>query len=121
MAHALTADLRDGDLDAALHADDSLVFHALVLATQALIVLDRTKDARAEQPITLGLERAVVDRLGLLDLAERPAADLVRRRDPDADFVEGFRLGNRIGERGQFVHFWLLTPPAEREGLGGFL
>src|SRR5437763_15327618 len=104
MAHALTADLRDGDLDAALHADDSLVFHALVLATQALIVLDRTEDARAEQPVTLGLERAVVDRLGLLDLAERPAADLVGRRNADADLVEGFRLGDRVCEVRQFVH-----------------
>jgi hypothetical protein len=75
MAHALAADLRDGDLDAALLADDALVLHALVLAAQALVILDRTEDARAEQAVTLGLERAVVDRLGLLDLAERPGAD----------------------------------------------
>ena len=78
MAHALAADLRDGDLDAALLADDALVLHALVLAAQALVVLDRAEDARAEQAVTLGLERAVVDRLRLLDLAEGPAADLVR-------------------------------------------
>src|SRR5437868_7988037 len=104
MAHPLAADLRDGDLDAALLADDSLVFHALVLAAQAFVILDRTEDARAEQPVTLGLERAVVDRLGLLDLAERPAADLVGRRDADADLVEGFRLGDRVREVRQFVH-----------------
>src|SRR5439155_10935013 len=77
MAHALTADLRDGDLDAALFADDSLVFHALVLAAQAFVILDRTEDASAEQAVTLGLERAVVDGLRFLDLAKRPAADLV--------------------------------------------
>src|SRR6185369_9720110 len=112
MAHALTADLRDGDLDAALLADDSLVFHALVLAAQAFVVLDRTEDARAEQAVTLGLERTVVDRLGLLDLAEGPAADLVRRRDADPDLVEGLRLGDRVREVRQFVHFVLLTPPA---------
>src|SRR5439155_26268890 len=68
VAHTLAADLRDGDLDAALLANDALVLHALVLAAQALVVLDRAEDARAEQAVTLGLERAVVDRLRLLDL-----------------------------------------------------
>src|SRR3546814_2055012 len=72
MAHPLATDLRDGDLDAALLADDALVLHALVLAAQAFVILDRAEDARAEQAVTLGLERAIVDRLGLLDLAERP-------------------------------------------------
>src|SRR3954453_15542995 len=109
MAHALSADLRDGDLDAALFADDSLVFHALVLAAQAFVILDRAEDARAEQAITLGLERAVVDRLRLLDFAEGPAADLVRRRDADADLVEGFRLGDGVREVRQFVHFFVLS------------
>jgi hypothetical protein len=104
MAHALAADLRDGHLDAALLADDALVLHALVLAAQALVILDRTEDARAEQAVTLGLERAVVDGFGLLDLAERPRTDAVRRCDADLDLVEGLRLGDRIGEVGQFVH-----------------
>jgi hypothetical protein len=66
MAHALAADLGDGHLDAALLADDALILHALILAAQALIVLDRTEDARAEQAVALGLERAVVDGLGFL-------------------------------------------------------
>src|SRR3982750_3405859 len=104
MAHALAADLRDGNLDAALLADDALVLHALVLAAQALVILDRTEDACAEQAVTLRLERAVVDRLRLLDFAEGPAANLVGRRDADADLVESLRLGDRIGEGGQFVH-----------------
>src|SRR6185437_2663445 len=78
MAHALTADFRDGDLDAAFLADDSLVLHALVLAAQAFVILDRSEDASAEEAVTLRFKRAVVDRLGPLDLAERPAADLVR-------------------------------------------
>jgi hypothetical protein len=104
MAHPLAADLRDGDLDAALLADDALVLHALVLAAQALVILDRTEDARAEQAVTLGLERAIVDGLGLLDLAERPRTDLVRGRDADLDLVERLGLGDRIGEVGQFVH-----------------
>src|SRR3546814_15804180 len=68
MAHPLATDLRDGDLDAALLADDALVLHALVLAAQAFVILDRAEDASAEQAVTLGLERAIVDRLGLLYL-----------------------------------------------------
>src|SRR5438067_1022837 len=119
MAHALAANLRDGDFDAALLADDALVLHALVLAAQALVVLDRTEDARAEQAVTLRLERAVVDRLRLLDFAERPAADLVGRRDADADLVEGFRLGDRVCEVRQFVHvFFSPFPSRWREGRG---
>jgi hypothetical protein len=50
------------------------VLHALVLAAQALVVLDRPEDAGAEQAVPLRLEGAVVDGLGLLDLAERPAS-----------------------------------------------
>src|SRR5438045_7359376 len=119
MAHAFAPDLRDGDFDAALFANDSLVFHALVLAAQAFVILDRTEDAGAEQAVTLGLERAVVDRLGLLDLAEGPAADLVRRRDADLDLVEGLRLGDRVREVRQFVHFVLLTLP--RTGGAGLI
>ena len=72
VAHALAAHLGKRDLDAALLADQALVLHALVLAAQALVVLDGPEDARAEQAVTLGLERAVVDGLGLLDLAEGP-------------------------------------------------
>src|SRR6478609_3596633 len=105
MAHALAANLGNGHLDAALFADDALVLHALVFAAQALVVLHRTEDARAEQAVALGLERAVVDRLRLLDLAERPAADALGRRDPDLDLVEGLRLGELVGEFAEFVHF----------------
>ena len=93
VAHALAPHARQRHLDAALLADDALVLHALVLAAQALVVLDRPEDARAEQAVTLGLERAVVDRLGLLDLAERPRQNLLGARDRDLDLVE--RLGLR--------------------------
>src|SRR6185436_9771935 len=65
-----------------------LVADTLVLAAVALPVLGRTEDALAEQTITLGLERPVVDRLRLRDLAGRPVADLLRRREPDTDRVE---------------------------------
>src|SRR5205807_9750597 len=81
MAHALAPHPRQRDLDAALLADDALVLHALVLAAQAFVVLDRAEDARAEQTVTLGLERAVVDRFRLFDLAIRPGENLVGTRD----------------------------------------
>src|SRR5437868_10819259 len=103
MAHPLAADLRDGDLDAALLADDALVLHPLVLAAQALVVLGRTEDARAEQAVTLGLERAVVDGLGLLDLAERPRTDLLRRGQSDTDLVEGRSGLDRVEDVQDFL------------------
>src|SRR5690606_8133943 len=115
MTHALAANLGHRDFDTALLADDALVFHALILAAQALIILDRAKDARAEEAVTLGLERAVVDRLGLLDLAERPGADTFGARDADLDPVEGFALRDRVHEVGKLVHISApSSPPAQR-------
>ena len=78
VAQALTADLGDGDFDAALVADDAAVLHALVLAAEALPVGDRAKDAGAEESVALRLEGAVVDGFRLGDLAMRPAADFLR-------------------------------------------
>src|SRR5665213_2619908 len=91
MAHALAPDLRKGDFDAALLAHDAAILHALVLAAQALIILDRTENARAKQALALGLEGAIVNRLRLLDLAEGPGADALRAGDRDADLVEALR------------------------------
>ena len=88
VAHALTADLRARDLDAALVADDALVADPLVLAAVALPVLGRTEDALVEEAVLLRLERAVVDRLGLGDLALAPLPDLVRAGERDADRAE---------------------------------
>src|SRR5262249_31451721 len=88
VAHPLAADLRAGDLDAALVADDALVANPLVLAAVALPVLRRTEDALVEQTILFRLEGPVVDGLGLGDLALRPLANLVRAGERDADRVE---------------------------------
>ena len=88
VAHALAADLLACDLDAAALTDDPLVANALVLAAVALPVLGRTEDALAEQTVALRLERSVVDRLRLGDLAGRPVANLLARREADADCVE---------------------------------
>ena len=67
--HALATDLAQGDFDAATIADDAAITDALVLTAMAFPVLDRTKNALAEQAVLLGLERAVVDGLGLRDFA----------------------------------------------------
>jgi hypothetical protein len=88
VAHALAANAGDGDFDAAAVADDVLVLDALVLAAGALVVTHRPEDLLAEQAAWLGLERPVVDRLGILDLALRPLADDVGRGDGDGDAVE---------------------------------
>ena len=88
VAHALPADLGLRDLDAAALADDAPVFHPLVFAAEALVVVDGAEDLGAEQAVLFGLEGPVVDRLGLGDLAPRPALDLLRRGDRDPDPVE---------------------------------
>jgi hypothetical protein len=92
VAHALAAHLGQGDLGAALLAHHATMLHALVLSAQALVVLDGPEDGRAEQAVTLGLEGPVVDRLGLLNLAKRPAADQVRGSQADLDAIEIQRL-----------------------------
>src|SRR5205814_6650030 len=86
--HALAAHLRQRHLDAALLADHAAVLEALVLAAQALVVLDRPEDLGAEETVPLRLEGAVVDGLGLLHLAVGPRADLLGRCEPDLDRVE---------------------------------
>src|SRR4030095_372159 len=88
VTHAVTTHLLLRDFDTALLADDAAVLQALVLAAQALVVLDRAEDLGAEETVALGLERPVVDRLRLLCFAERPRTDLLGRSDADADGIE---------------------------------
>ena len=88
VAHALAANLRARDLDAAALAHDALVADALVLAAVALPVLGGTEDALAEEAVLLRLQRAVVDRLRLGHLAGAPAADLLGGGEADLDRVE---------------------------------
>ena len=86
--HSLTANLRARHLDAATLTDDALEAHPLVLAAVALPVAGRPEDLLAEQAVLFRLERAVVDRLGLLDLAVRPGTDVVRTGKADSQFIE---------------------------------
>src|SRR6185437_223303 len=88
VTHPLPAHLGPGDLAAAALADDALEPDPLVLAAVALPVPGRTEDLLAEEPVLLRLERAVVDRLGLLDLAVRPLPDVLAGRQADTELVE---------------------------------
>src|SRR3954452_16008944 len=122
MTHAVAPHLRQGDLDAALLADDAAIFHALVLAAQALVILDRPEDAGAEQPVALRLEGAVVDRLRLLDLAVGPGADALRAGDRDADLIEALRPGDLAEDVHQLIHerpLSVFLSPAPRRRLRG--
>src|SRR5690606_30406368 len=85
VAHALAADAGVRHLDAAAVADDALVLGALVLAAGALVVAFGPEDALAEEAVLLGAVGAVVDGLGLLDLAVGPRADVVGGGERDLD------------------------------------
>ena len=106
VAEALAAHLGLDDLDAALLAHDAAVLHALVLAAVALVVLHRPEDLGAEQAVALRLEGAVVDRLRLLHLAVRPLADLLGRRQRDADRRERQRILRLLEEVEDVFHVW---------------
>src|SRR6201989_1213964 len=111
MAHALAPYARERDLDRALLADDALVLHALVLAAQALVILDRPEDARAEQAVALRLEGTVVDGLRLFDLAVGPGQNLFRARDRNLDLVEHLRRNLRAEKIHDFLVHRLLRLP----------
>jgi len=104
MAHPLAAHLGLDHLDAALFADDAAMAHALVFAAVTFVVLGRTEDFRAEQPIAFRLEGPVVDGLGLLDLAMRPRPDHLGRRDRNSDRVERERILGLLKNAEEIFH-----------------
>jgi len=77
VAHALAAHLGLGNFHAAAVADHAFELHPAVFAAGAFVVLGRAEDALAQQAVALGLERAVIDGLRLLHLAEGPVAYLL--------------------------------------------
>src|SRR5438093_1456208 len=105
--HALATDLGERDLDAALLADHPAVLQALVLAAQALVILDSSDDPGAEETVALRLEGAIVDRFGFLHFAVGPRADLFRRGDPDLDRVELLFLRDLLEQIEQCFHVLL--------------
>ena len=61
----LTTHLLFGYLNTTTVAHDIAIAYAFILAAMALIVLNRTKDALAEQAVALWLIGTIVDGLGL--------------------------------------------------------
>ena len=121
MAHPFAADLLQRDFHTAFLADDAAIFHALVFAAQAFVILDRAKDTRAEQTVTLRLERTVVDGFGLLDLTIGPRQDPLGRCQRYLDLVKGLDRGNRIERvvRDFLVHFQILDLGQRQRGKRG--
>ena len=80
VTHSLAANLGAGYLNAAAFAYLALVADSFIFAAVALPVLLGSEYPFAEQSVLFGLECAVIDGFGLLDLAVRPASDLIGRR-----------------------------------------
>ena len=86
--HALPTNLALRDLHTAAVADHTPVADPLVLPTIALPISCWPEDPLAEQPISLGSERPIVDGLGLGHLPARPLPDLLRGGQLDLDPTE---------------------------------
>src|SRR6516164_8831843 len=104
MTHAVASDFGERDLHATFFANDAAVLHTLVLAAQALVILDRSEDSSAKQAVAFGFERPVVDRLRLLYLAERPGVNPLGTGDRDADLVKALSAADLPKDIHQFVH-----------------
>ena len=78
VAHSLTTDFSQRDLNTTLLTNDTAVLKALVLTTQALIVFNRTKNFGAEKTVTLGLKRTIINGLWLFDFAVGPRTNHLR-------------------------------------------
>ena len=87
-----TAYLGERDFNTALVANDAAMFHALVLAAEALPVRDRTENSSAEQAVFLRLEGSVVDGFRFGYFAVRPRANLFWGGQTDPDAV---KIGDR--------------------------
>ena len=89
MPHALAANLFGGYVHAALLAlDDFLAVRILVLSAHAGAVLGRPENPLAEQTADFGLERPVVDGLGLGYLAVGPLPNHLGGSQTDFDRIK---------------------------------
>src|SRR5262245_65517998 len=64
------------------------MLHAFVFSAQAFPIGHRAEYARAEQPVALGFECAVVDSFRFRDMAVRPRTNLLGRSEADANRFE---------------------------------
>ena len=94
VAHAFPPHPEVGDLHPAAVADHAAVADRLELAAVALPLLGGAEDALAEQAVLLRPQGAVVDRLGLLDLAVGPGPNLLRRGQLDGNLLEVVKVSH---------------------------
>ena len=78
VAHSLTTDFRQRNLNTTLLTNYTAVLEALVLTTQALIVFNRAENFGAEKTVALGLKRTVINSLWLFDFAIGPRTNHLR-------------------------------------------
>ncbi len=88
MPHPLAPHSLTRYLNAALVTDDSLEARFLVLSAVAFVILGRSKNPLVKETVFFGLERAVVDRLGLGNFPIRPVLHHLGRSDRDAQRIE---------------------------------
>ena len=87
VAHALPSDTCLSHFHAAAVADHAAMLDPLVLAAGTFPVLDWAKNPLAKKPPLLRLKRAIVDGLGVLDLALGPRPDGLRASHGDGDMI----------------------------------
>ena len=127
MPHAFTTYSGLGHFHATAIANDPLVLDALVLAAGTFIILRRAKNTLAEKTVFFWLQRTIVDRLGLLDLAPLPFANGLWGRDADRNRIKSihivvhtfsFSLASSCLSSADFSLVSLTGnfPPAERSG-----
>ena len=98
MTHAVAPHLGLRNFNAALLADHATVLQALVLAAQALVVLDRPEDLGAEEAVAFRFEGPVIDGLRLLHFAERPGPNFLGGSQANLDGIE-MLIGSELAEQ----------------------
>ena len=88
VTHAFTTHFGLSNFNTTLLTDHTTVLEAFVLATQTLVVFDRSEDTRTEQTVTLRFERTVVNGFRLFNFTERPGTNHLWRGEADADGVK---------------------------------
>ena len=78
MSHAFAAHAAVCNLYAAAVADNAFEFRAFVLAACAFPVPFRPENTLAEQTVLFRTIGTIIDRLGLANLAKRPASNIIR-------------------------------------------
>jgi len=79
MTHAFAPYLAAGYFNSTAVANYAFIAYSFILTAVALPVFGGAKDFFTEKTFLFGLESAVVDGLGLLDLSLGPFPDLIRR------------------------------------------